>query len=786
MSEFIQQQFDKNDNNYNINNDDDENEILFNGICDLNLKDYDYSEFLNNREEKSIINFERIYAQRAKKRLYECEIYNYEKLNEKQKRIFNYIEERERDGENFCILVQAPPGTGKTFTMMTIAYNWEPKVCVVIYKKDLLSQFAYTKNYLLTVCKFFMCIFNLKYHEWVSLDKQLCRKLNCEQFLNILIGLLRRAVIPKCFHDKILIMDEYTIVPKLILYLFLLLCKIYNLKVVFCGDKNQLQNIHNSKYTVEMSSFEIVLNFSTKMFDLSKNERCLDENFNEIIKFVSKYSCEKLLDKFAFCFLSAIFSKKMLTPSQPEDTILASTHSTLAEAIHKKVLKHNICCSFYFINGMSVKSENKQNIQGKLIANEMYQPIVRKNFTNSNNVDKYLPYIPLIINAPYYVQTFSEKSICFLANYDSVKKIVYMKRNLEETDDKKFLSFHRETCNDVLFPNHLYWILNGGLGDSFLFKASAGKIYNYPIYPAFLVTKHMCQGRTLTGNVHIILSKTQSNYQSTYVALSRVREKKQINRIQMPNGTSFLFSALINFASEFINKDELTADDLIEKFENENNYKFFNLLSFKDKTCIETVKKMICLFFSKTEKTHRTYILNSLIKFSSKIKPEYINNNINNNNNKKIKNNNNSNNLMKLLLKFKNVIFNLSLLQHIECKIWIHEFLQCTEIFLLLNDECRNFSFVTIPLFDENLCKTLRNFDFNVNETSKMYLADFLNQLNEQQQQQQQQVQRYKENLFLKNFLYESSINQQKPSLIWLIEILKVYLLRKFLIKGEI
>lgn len=67
--------------------------------------------------------------------------------------------------------------------------------------------------YTYTVAKFMMELLDIKFMEYVSLDRQLNGRMCTEFFFNVLVNLVRRVAVTKSkFFGRVLILDEYTVI----------------------------------------------------------------------------------------------------------------------------------------------------------------------------------------------------------------------------------------------------------------------------------------------------------------------------------------------------------------------------------------------------------------------------------------------------------------------------------------------------------------------------------------------------------------------------------------------
>lgn len=501
----------------------------------------------------------------------ERNLYKASRLNKKQRIVYDYIHAHPND----ISLIQAGPGTGKTFTMMCLAHSWSTPVTTVIYKHDLLYTFRHCAHRM-TAAKFFIKMFGLDFYTYVALEHQLSGTMNAHEFIGCIIGLLRNAKIPDV-GASLVIFDEYTVIPKPLLYVTLQLFKHHRIGAVICGDRNQLQNIVNSSHAT-CSSFDIAKTFSNKIFDLDKNERCGNATYNELVRYISQFSSSRLVDDFGFAMITSIFYRNCIQSTGVHDIHMAATHQELSDLQHKLVMNEKIPVSFYYINGANMQDPSR--VRGILQPNGLYIPNCVMEYLQNERIQKniaqFLPYLPLVLGSKYFIKEYSEYSqgtlIAINYNYPNgrrgnrlsidskyppifesvaeVSSTMQISTNSpmlnEQYIDSIIIRYDNDIyeallrCNyekNVMFDRHRDFILGHG----------PGKIFNFPIYPTTSMSIHMAQGRTISMNnrVDLILSKT--TYQGLYVAISRVKCPSQISRVVVPNMISHLVSIIINF-----------------------------------------------------------------------------------------------------------------------------------------------------------------------------------------------------------------------------------------------
>lgn len=514
--------------------------------------------------------------------------YTYEALNAEQRKIFNYVVHNHRK----ITLVQAGPGTGKTFTMRTIAhallrggdafaYN---RSNAVIYKNDLVNVYNFC-SYGYSLAKFIMRIFSLNYKEYQALERNLSSPISLEYFIATVIQLFNSIKLTgddDDFYNNLLILDEYTVIPKPLLLIVMLALHRYKIGAVICGDRNQLQNIHNSKHAGAYAAYDIVKHFAHQEFQLDRNERCSDIMYNGKVQLLSEFSSSEKLKDWGSALVGAIFYKNLVRLVDIEkDTILAVNHIDISELVHTSVYAKDEylkepwlieSTSPTFVQGTPIEDNGTLFYPKPLIsfaaAIEMVPDKKSVQTSAMSRVSRYvcpgkfLPYLPLIVNQTYFVYMLTERLlgtlIGFTPDHQNGLKSVMVRMH----DTNRTVILFKRHCSKVVFEKHENYLLNSG-HDELWGRSTygSGKLYNFPLYPAFTMSIYMSQGRTISSNVSFIFNN--ATFQSLYVAASRITREDNVNSVAIENASSLLLSTLMNF--DLCSSLQLTAEQIHAK-----------------------------------------------------------------------------------------------------------------------------------------------------------------------------------------------------------------------------
>lgn len=575
---------------------------------------------------------------RADEHFAEMERFSLNHLNAGQHAIWQYV----KDNPNHIVLIQAGPGCGKSFVLKTIAFNHPTHMCeTIIYKNDLLYSYKYnTRRF--SVASFVMKILNIRFYDYRALDKHLSSRMSTYDFMLSMIGMLKRATMLD-FKNSIVYLDEYSIVPKPLLVLILVLLEFYGVGVVICGDKNQLQNIHNSSHAL-MSAYGLAQTMCHKEFTLTSNERCSDNVYNDLVDYFRQFSSSSNLTEQAYAALAALFPQQCLEPATYHQIHLAACHQDLATLMHILVMNNRYETKFYYINQTTVRSVQSPCL---LLPGAAQQYCERVNANQPPFVDKFVPYIPLVIGGRYFVNIHSEHSQGTLQSINNDQSLTMLMDN-GQTENVRM-----GDAGPVTFEMHREHLMDG----------LPGKLFNYPVYPANFMTIHKCQGCTIAGDLDLIL--TNCTFQHLYVALSRVTSRSQISRILIPNQMRYLVSAIINFP-QLCFSDNIPINDVARELA--NNYTIYDV---KD---VHTFSRGIGDFFRTHDPELRKVIRREIIKHASSYasnlvkpvaeKPESEPNNL----------------AIYKIIKLRKLFIALSRLRTMDRNVWLHEFMhRCPE-----------------------------------------------------------------------------------------------------------
>jgi hypothetical protein len=165
------------------------------------------------------------------------------------------------------------------------------------------------------------------------------------------------------------------------------------------------------------------------VFDLNKNERCLDDNYSSFITCLQKMACDDKIDTFGYALVTCMVPLKLMKSTKPTDTRLAATHQEITDYTHEMVTRYEIPESFYYIEASNFKSCEVNGIRQE---EGLYLPLSTAEYIQKRRPGKFLPYIPLVIGGSYFVNDRSESNISVLVHVDEEMTFIILQNNKNE------------------------------------------------------------------------------------------------------------------------------------------------------------------------------------------------------------------------------------------------------------------------------------------------------------------------------------------------------------------
>lgn len=415
------------------------------------------------------------------------------------------------------ILIDAPPGCGKSFTISAFIASCNRRVHVgfTVYSKQLrenIDKLELVQAH--TNCKFIMKTLNRRYYEAINLFKD---KDTLYETLYYIYTLVEEHVPLSC---QVLILDEYTIASPLFVLFLIWSSSKYKYNLILVGDKNQQKSISESAYNNRNNTYFLIETYisDVNMLSLEEQARITDPVHAEKVSNIKSYIRNKDEDlTFHLKYLIYQYFKPHFFKSQKFN------NDVIYMAAYHKLLKRRLL-KLETLSGNVIRAPFKYYIIGK--DKETLTDIDLLDVDSTNN-EKFLTYLLLI---PGYIYNLH------LPNGRMVRvKFINMFQDLLIVENVQTLEQYKVSITECSFhmnEEHRKWLL------SLIMNSEDGKchetdisIHNYPLTYTFVYTYHAVQGITIEkSNIDINLDARTLN--SIYVALSRIKNESQIQSIE--------------------------------------------------------------------------------------------------------------------------------------------------------------------------------------------------------------------------------------------------------------
>lgn len=521
----------------------------------------------------------------------------YNILNNDQKKVFININKKLSIKKTIFTL-DAKPGTGKTFLIATLGALLKELVLYIVYTNNLENALSNINNlHSMTCCKFIMLSMQVNFMKslyiWYEKEKS---------FMEMVLYILDLAKQYKLEYEKpiqLLVLDEYTTVsPWFIVYLYFVSI-LFNLPLLFTGDKFQQDSISKTKYHPK-NNFAITSIISDNVYTLKtnvrqKNDKVYLEKLKSICDFIwNENENLKLTFHFKYLIFTLFFDHFFVKPNY--NALFMSQYHCVIKKRLLNMIKYLEESNKYYIKCYFSKKKNNKFVRCKELLGD-----------TSNS--KFLPYLILVKNSYYiYVDERNTRNIVKLKDVINDSLVV-------ETLSGAILNIKRQVISTDFVNSEQIFELK-----------KFGTLYQFPIRQ-FTSTFHAAQGITFdVCSLDIDLDAYTVN--SIYVALTRICSENQLNKISTQDlvdllltsyfNDDYYYKAAINNREKYFNLLFLNCNGLF-KFKKKLN---INTLQFKEEYDIHRFLKLKCLnikikktTFSNIEKTQTNTLLETFLLY---------------------------------------------------------------------------------------------------------------------------------------------------------------------------
>lgn len=424
-------------------------------------------------------------------------------------------------------VLDAPPGTGKTFSVISLERELQKlgyRLGFIVYSNDLVS--AYQQAHLriqkqnqspqletcsATVCALTMSLIGLKFEAykqlfvdsdtWVSTLYEAyklafkSRQLDVSAFKNF----------KSAERLDVLVVDEYTVVaPVQLLYLYFV-CRRDNVVLVMCGDRNQQAAIGASKF-ITGNNFAIANALCDHSHELVTQHRSRDPAYTN----------------FLTALKSNVINGRLNTPMGFIEKLFVFEH--LADRFEKSLELTNVFLASYH-----------KDLRARVLAcphAKMWPWVTDREtgtsvpFTTRKNFGR-VTYLPLILGAVYQF-SLDERRNTKLGRLES-----YTVDEISIRETNGALTVLQRVPMMASVNQEVYQVLR---------QAHKGLAFSQFNARLMFVTYHAVQGMTLPPDVQLDLNLDGMSVNAIYVGLSRVVDPSQINAIVSQDFESLKFT----------------------------------------------------------------------------------------------------------------------------------------------------------------------------------------------------------------------------------------------------
>jgi len=431
------------------------------------------------------------------------------------------LSQNQNDGKGQCLLLDAPPGTGKTYLIAALSLTLCELGLYTAYSNNLASAMSEICTIdAMTNCKFLMDFFDVNYMKAKFLWNSRKHPSIGDQVF-CLLEKIKKATFNKEIH-QILMLDEYTIVSPWQIFMYFLLSKVHGVVVMYSGDRNQLSSIDKTIYHQE-NNYRMAKCCSDEEFRLVRLMRQDgDEIFSENIRKITQSMEDP--NFFSDCNLA---HKYLIFTLFPEKFFTVTDYTALFMAQHHRSITERI-----------VKYTNSKQADFDSNSNRVFKSYYHDSLIGLTITSKFPMYLLMVLNNHYiYTDQLGSKHIVVLRKFglNLKSELIYVIVQYVENANIT-LKLTRQSLNDTfMVPEHMSW-----LREVATIKTAKDSLKQFPL-KFFAYTYYAAQGLTLS-NEKIELD-IDTNLQSIYVGLTRVKKSEQINRLY----TEDLINILVTF-----------------------------------------------------------------------------------------------------------------------------------------------------------------------------------------------------------------------------------------------
>ncbi|XP_075153274.1 uncharacterized protein LOC142226910 [Haematobia irritans] len=444
------------------------------------------------------------------------------------------------------ILLDAPPGTGKSFLITTLLRNMKYKHRLIVYRNSLVDEYMHHEVKSQTIYRFLKDSYKF-YGVW-----------GCNALFNdggsLETSMLKayRNIMEMKIKSDVLLLDEYTVISP-----WLLLCLVHAAKrlgkhLIIAGDGDQMSSMQPSQYHQE-SNRSLAIALSDASFSLQEQMRIKTKKFNQILAEMKMKLYQNMKTDMNIDYMYFVYErfKNKFFVNNSNSSLYVTGHRENLKKIQEEIVeqwkkeKSQIHYEYFQFSRSDEDSfddyreyecsyddhwENEDSAEECSDYEYSYRGFEDTIDFKGHHSD-YPTNLPLVVGKTYLYEN------CYLVKLKAIKRKSLIVVNCNGKGET--LQVHWRKLEDCGFNRDFVGWLKAESR-----AANSSSVTCYPLRVP-LATYHSIQGRTINHS-RIVFDMDDINANVFYMGLSRLPSAKLLAGIRTKMLTSLVYSELQN------------------------------------------------------------------------------------------------------------------------------------------------------------------------------------------------------------------------------------------------
>lgn len=433
-------------------------------------------------------------------------------LTEEQVKFYSALLNAIKNNKSKIMVLDAPPGTGKTFLLKRIFHTIPTSICYSAYTRELCYNVGislHPDRTCMTTCKLMNYLFDIGYvaskNAWVKFSSKDSSNEAAE----------KRAASAN-LSWRVVVVDEYTVLAPLLLKTLMLMVRNNRVVIIFAGDRCQQAPIQKSKFE-KASNYSLITNTESKAstYTLTKQMRVLDADYSYILNDIRCRIIQTEGNVVALNFKEKVnlirqLGVELLLPKPSVEAMyLSQYHKNIKRHVEDLVNSHRkkiIRIPFVIKNA-------EKNWESPKCLNEM---LAQSKFIDALYIHDDFTYL-------WQPERSNGQLIPVKAKFENGHMFVY-KQGVKLQRLQRLRCSHDNTHPELME----------------IFSLMCTGVYQFPIRHS-AQTYHAIQGKTIECE-KLELDLDAKSLNAIYVGLSRVRRRSQLGCLLSTDKTSIIAS----------------------------------------------------------------------------------------------------------------------------------------------------------------------------------------------------------------------------------------------------